>query len=83
MDRKDASAVGSTELPELSSVRALSSLQPSAALSTGCSIERLLKYHYFTDTHIVPLAGEDSVTAVEWSQIKGSGVKFLKLEEKQ
>lgn len=37
----------------------------------------LLKYHYFTDTHNVPLAGEDSETPVEWSQIKGSGVKFF------
>lgn len=44
---------------------------------------KLLKYHYFTDTHNVPLADEDSETPVEWSQIKRSGVKFFSLGEKQ
>lgn len=37
----------------------------------------LWKYHYFTDSYYVPLAGEDRETPVEWSPIKWSGVKFF------
>lgn len=42
-------------------------------------MEGLLKYHYFTDTHNVLLAEVDSGTPLEWSQIKGSEVKFVSL----
>lgn len=49
-----------------------------SALSTGWCIARLLKCNYFTDTHNVLLAETHTGTPVDWSQIKGSGMKFEK-----